>query len=1328
MILNKGPSSAYQKEARMRSQISKLALERFSSFGDLLKFLRRRSGLTQRELSIAVGYSHAQISRLELNQRQPDLATITARFIPVLDLEDEPEVAERLLELALEMPQSVEPAPGLPPYKGLQYFDESDTGLFFGREQLTKGLMERLRDRLSASSPLRFLAIVGASGSGKSSVLRAGLLPALRRTSPLSGWTIHCFTPTDRPLEALASNLNRETASVISTATLMDDLVRDPRALHLTASRITSREKKLSPRSRTPEGLLLMIDQFEELFTLCRSETERVAFIDNLVTAAAEQGGATFVVLTLRADFYSHCAPYPALRDALADQQEYIGGMKTDGLRRTIQEPAKRGDWELEPGLVDLLLQDIGADSDHPPEPGALPLLSHALLETFHRRQGRKLTISGYLASGGVRGAIADTADDVFQNELDEKQQEVARNIFLRLTQFGEDEDTVDTRRRAALEELIRRPEDEPIVREVLTRLADARLITTDNEVAEVAHEALIREWPALREWLEEDREGLRLHRHLTLAADGWERHGRDTGELYRGARLAGAIAWAETHSNALSGLEESFLEASQELARQEEAEREAHRQRELEAARALAETQQQAAIQLRKRAYYLTGAFILALIMFSLALFQGNRAREIAVTAQTERRIATSRELAAAALNNLDVDPERSILLALQSVSTTRSVDNTVLPESLEALHRSIVTSQVRMTLRGHDTWVLSAYYSPDGSQLATIGYDGTVIIWDTSTGQELHRMPGTSEPNDFRSGKRIAYTPDGNLLIACDRNLVKLYDPASGDLVKDLDGHQADVTAIAVSTDGKYFASGGLDGSVIIWDGSTYAPLQLDGHTDPIEELTFSPDGKWLITAGDEPAMKIWDVPTGNLLHDYTNFTGVLQGLAFSPDGKRFTFSDGTLKMWQFSLDEDQTIISNQELFAIPSAAATGFSPDGKMIAGAGGANSTGNTIKLWEAATGRELLRLASGHTDGLMSLAFSPDGKSLASTSMDGTIRIWSLSSGSESVAVSSPQAAFGSRVAYHPNGQEFITSGGDGTVTLWGAESGESRLTLSLHKLEVLSVAFSSDGKRFVTGSEDATAIVWDAASGQKLLTLAGHEVGVRDVALSPKGDFIATGGFDGTAKVWDARTGTLIRDITEHQGLVLGVAFNPSGTNLATASTDATAKIWDVRTGELLFTLTGHNSYIPDIAYSPDGSIIATGSGDGIAILWDAATGSQIRMLTGHSSAIEAVAFSPDGKLLATASDDNTAKIWEVATGQELFTLPGSQGGVTGVSFSPSDNGAHIALSSFDGVVRVFLLQVDDLLKLAQSRVTRSLTTEECKKYLHVDQCPATEP
>jgi WD40 repeat protein len=1302
----------------MTNQTSKIAIERFSNFGDLLKFLRRRSGLTQRELALAVGYSHAQISRLELNQRIPDLATISARFIPALELENEPDVAERLFELASAVPRETAPAEGEAPFKGLQFFEEEDAELFFGREELTSRLVARMKDTIQDSLSTRFLAVVGASGSGKSSTVRAGLIPALKRTAPFSRWLIRTLTPTDRPLEALASSLNPQPESVASAAALMDDLVREPRSAHLAATRLLEKDKSTA-RGRERKGVLLVIDQFEELFTLCRDESERRAFVDNLMTAVSEPRGTLFVVLALRADFYNQCAPYAALRDALSTRQEYIGLMNAVELRRAIEEPVVRGGWELEPGLVELLLQDVGAETGHMPEPGALPLLSHALLETWKRRQGRKMTVSGYLASGGVRGAIAETADSVFQDELDEQEQAIARDIFLRLTQLGEDEQTADTRRRTSFDEFIRRPEDAPGVQTVLGKLTDARLIITDSRMVEVAHEALIREWPTLRGWLEEDRDGLRLHRHLTLTSESWERQGRDAGELYRGARLVQAANWAEAHASQLSALEQAFLQASQSLAGQEEAEREAQRQRELSAARELAETQRQAAAQLRKRAVFLLGAFILTLIMAGVAWYQGERVRQAALTAQTERRIATARELAAASLNNIPIDPERSILLALQSVSATRDVDGTILPESLEALHRAIISSPIRMTLVGHETGVVSADASPDGKQLATIGVDGTVIIWNATTGGQLLRLPGATEPGDFVSTKRVTYSPDGKLLVACDGHQVKIYDPASGGLLKTLDGHQAEITSIAISADGKYIASGDLDGSVMIWDVSNGdSLLQPAGHTDAIEELTFSPDGQWLVTAGDDAALRIWDVLSGDLLHEYTDFSGVVSGVTFSPEGNWFAFSDGTIHVWQFSLDsaEDQTTILNRELFAIPDASSDTFSPDGSTLAGV-----SGNDIKLWDAATGRELLTL-TGHTGWVMGLAFSPDGQWLASTSLDGTVKIWSLMPGNETVTVDVPVAGFGTRVAYAPNGQMFATNGGDGSATLWNAKTGEPRLTLKGHGLEVLNLAFNPDGSRFATASIDGTAMIWDTVTGKKLLVLTGHEFGIRDIAFSPDGRRIATGGFDGTAKIWDADTGRLIHEITEHQGLVLGVAFSPDGTRLATSSTDATAKIWDVKTGKLLFTLEGHNGGIRDVAYSPDGSLLATGSGDGTAILWDASTGSQTLTLIGHGSGIQSVAFSPDGRYFATGSEDDTAKLWDVGTGAEILTLPGNGAGVTGVAFDPSNGGTRIAVAS--GITRLFLLNIEDLLTLAHSRVTRPFTLAECRKFLHVEQCP----
>ena len=432
-----------------------VALERFTTFGDLLKFLRRRAGLTQRELSIAVSYSDAQISRLEQNERLPDLATISARFLPVLMLEDQPEVARRLLELASAVRREDAPASGLPPYKGLFYFDESDAEIFFGRENLTVSLVERLLSGLEADH--RFLTVIGASGSGKSSLVRAGLIPALRWRQDTSGWLIYVMTPTAHPLEALAEAINKYSPNRSSTRVRAKEITSTAQGLQQTLDRLAD--------AAGAEYALLVIDQFEELFTLCRDDAEQHAFVENVLTAALQPGGKSLVVIAMRADFYAHCANFDLLRQAVSTYQEYIGPISMDDLRRVIEEPAKRGHWEIEPGLVEVLLHDVGADVGRSPEPGALPLLSHALLETWQRRRGHTMTLSGYIASGGVRGAIAETAETVFYDKLDQRQRDIARQIFLRLTELGGDTSTADTRRRVGFDELISRQEDRDIVR-----------------------------------------------------------------------------------------------------------------------------------------------------------------------------------------------------------------------------------------------------------------------------------------------------------------------------------------------------------------------------------------------------------------------------------------------------------------------------------------------------------------------------------------------------------------------------------------------------------------------------------------------------------------------------------------------------------------------------------------------------------------------------------------------------------------------------------------------------------------------------------------------
>lgn len=429
---------------------------------------------------------------------------------------------------------------GESPYMGLRYFDTSDADLFYGRDALTGELLARVQKE-------PFLAIVGASGSGKSSVARAGLIPAWKKENAGRG-AIHVVTPTARPLESLAASLTRESESVTATSTLIDDMQKDARSLRLYVRKVLS--------SSGDSNLLLVVDQFEETFTLCKDPAERKAFIENLLSLVdgdAERGAAR-VVLTLRADFYHQCAEYEGLRSALEKHQAYIGAMTRDELREAILQPAQRNGWDFQPGLVDLILGDVGT------EPGALPLLSHALLETWKRRQGRTLTLQGYGEAGGVKKAIAQTAESVYDG-LSPEEQTIARGIFLRLTELGEG--VQDTRRRVKMDELAQATNHD-LVEKVLKTLTDARLVTAEQDSAEVAHEALIREWGTLRKWLDEDRESLRLHRHLTESAQEWQRRGREAGELYRGTRLKQIQEWMKGHSDQLSPLEMEFLKASQ--------------------------------------------------------------------------------------------------------------------------------------------------------------------------------------------------------------------------------------------------------------------------------------------------------------------------------------------------------------------------------------------------------------------------------------------------------------------------------------------------------------------------------------------------------------------------------------------------------------------------------------------------------------------------------------------------------------------------------------------------------------------------------------------
>lgn len=1286
----------------MRTSIPASTLEKFITFGDLLRFLRRRIGLTQMELAIVVGYSNTQISRLEQNERLPDIPTIEARFVSALGLEDEPKAVARLLDLAANVRREDAPATGISPYKGLNYFDESDADFFVGREALTAKLMERVLALTSSESPhkTRFLAVVGASGSGKSSLVRAGLVSALRWNQASTDWHVHVLTPTAHPLESLAATLTHESNSVTATSTLMDDLSREPRSLQIFAKR------KLG--SRNGSRLLLVVDQFEEVFALCRLEEERTTFISNLLAASSEMDGPVIVVITLRADFYAPCANYPPLREALAKHQEYIGAMNDEELRRAIEEPAQRGRWEFEPGLVDLLLHDVGH------EPGALPLLSHALFESWQRRRGRTLTLSGYTSSGGVRGAIAETAEAVFADHFTHEQQAIARRIFLRLTELGDESGAGDTRRRATFDELILKPEEATVTKAVLKTLADARLIITSEDSAEVAHEALIREWPTLHGWLEENREGLRLHRQLTEAAQDWSGMNHDPDLLYRGARLVQTREWAATHQDEMNALEYEFLAASIEASERQVAEREARRQRELEAAQTLANTERRraeeqthSANRLRTRNRVVTALGAIAITLAILAGVLSIQSNQNAKLAEANLTRSEAQRLAAEA-NSLVLNNGDTNLIALL---TLRSLTMQYTPSG-DAILSGLTTLEVPpQEFKGHKGDLWGVDFSPDGKYLATGSNDKTARLWDLASGQTIRVFSGhTGELGE------VVFSPDGKYLLSGSADkTARLWDVASGETVQIFSGHTGSVDSVAFSPDGKYIVTAGSDATARIWDVASGRTLHvLTGHSEYVTRVAFSPDGKYVLTGSVDRTARIWDVATGSEVRVFS-VPDIVGSLAFSPDGKYIATGceDNVTRLWDVTSGELVHEFSGHQGFV----QGVDFSPDGRFLL----TGSADKTVRLWDLATS-ETIRIFRGHADDVQTVTFSPDGNLIATASNDSVARVWNLQTFPTGIQFIG-HAGSVYQASFSPDGKQIVTASMDGTARIWNAATGQMVNTIIGHTNEVRGAVFSPDGKMVLTASADHTARLWDAMTGKELRRFEGHTDLVSKAIFSPDAKYVVTTSFDGTSRVWDVQTGqVLVIYNNQGPGHVNRVAFSPDGKTVVTSGDDRTARIWDPLSGKEIMVFKGHTDIVAGVAFSPDGKYLVTSSFDGSVRLWEVATGKEVRRFAGHPGGGIGAAFSPDGKYVLSSGADGTARLWEVQTGKEVRRFTGHINRVRDVAFSPDSK--YVLTASNDLTARLWLTDYHDTILAVCALLTRDLTPDERIEFGISDQGP----
>ncbi|RSM86282.1 hypothetical protein DMH04_14020 [Kibdelosporangium aridum] len=1099
---------------------------------------------------------------------------------------------------------------GACPYPGLASFREDQAQWFFGRDRATKELLGRLAERMEGTGPL---VVAGPSGAGKSSLLRAGLLPAFRQGKfPVPGartWPRLLLTPTAQPDQKLADLVAGRTEE--EPGRVFERLRADPTSLAqmLSASMAKNNQEVNAPPSDVAR-ILIVVDQFEETFTLCTDEQRRNTFINALCAASTsteKHQAPALVVLGMRADLLGYCARYPELVNALRYGQVMLGAMTDAELRDVIEKPGHTVHLTLEDGLVDRIIKEFDDEEARAGEarynPARLPLLSHALHATWEQRDNGKLTIAGYEGTGGIKGAIRTTADATYAS-FDSGEQQVARKILLSLVKIGEDGEPL-ARQRVPRKRLIDESGDLQAAEKVLAAIERARLVTTDETNVEITHDALLREWPLLRDWIDADRAGLLIRQRLTTATQRWADGEQDSDLLYPPGRLAEVNSWEQEHGStvAVNETEQEFLKQSREKRGRE---------------------------RFRRR----LGVAALG-VLTAVAVIASVIALTQYVIAADQRDSASARGLVVLAEGVRNSSPQLALRLGVAAHWLYPSA------ETSASMVTTLLTTRYAGAIPGSGHSGVSAVaFAPRGNIVAIGNNSGATTLWNVT---DLDRPRRLGDPLDERTAYAVtalSFSPDGSALaIGSSGGTATIWDVTDPNRPNRVgqpfaDGVSAEhaVTSVAFSPDGSALAVGSSIGSATIWDVTDPVgkPRQIGepflGHKSRVSSVAFAPSGNTVVTGSDDGTAILWDV----------------------------TRRDRPAQLGQPLKDHTGTVTS------------VAFAPAGNIVV----TGSSGATATIWDVtdpAAPKRLGEPLTGHNDWVSSVAFTKSGNRLITGSQDSTAILWDVTDPAAPKQIGPPLMGHRSRVssvAFAPNGNTVITGSDDGTAILWDLTSRPRQFgqPLSGHNNPVTSVRF--DGNVLTTVSPNDKEIRWDITDPHQPRPIGESQLGVNkqlmSLASTPDGHMDATAGPHNDVILWDITNRQQPRQVgpplTAHNGLVTSAVFAKNGETLATGSADGAVMLWNVkdtaRPQRLGQPLSGHRRPVSSLALSEDGNTLAAGSGDGTVILWDVRDPGRSyplgQSLAGHSKSVKALAFSPDGRILATGSTDNTVILWDL--------------------------------------------------------------------------------